>query len=307
MDACRRIRAFRGTAMPATTASQKEDVKAQNRRRTALELYLKDIAYNTLLTPQQEFDLAVRIRSGDRKSLEKMVESNLRFVITIAKEYQGRGLPLEDLIAEGNVGLVRAATRYDETVGVKFTTYAVWWIRQGILSALAEKARMVRLPVNKIKHLCRLERIASGLKQELGREPNTEEVAKVAEMQPKQVQDLLEASRWHVSLDSPLEEGPDTSLLEIIEDKEAESPERVVMRRAMVEEIRSALETLSPREAQILKMYFGINGDDPMTLEQIGNQFSLTKERVRQIRDKALGALKHPSRMRRIKVYLGEG
>jgi len=293
--------------MPATAASRKEDTKAQNRKRTALELYLKDISYNTLLTPQQEFDLAVRIRSGDRKSLEKMVESNLRFVITIAKEYQGRGLPLEDLIAEGNVGLVRAATRYDETVGVKFTTYAVWWIRQGILSALAEKARMVRLPVNKIKHLCRLERIASGLKQELGREPNTEEVARVAEMQPKQVQDLLDASRWHVSLDTPLEEGPDTSLLEIIADKEAESPERVVMRRAMVEEIRSALETLSPREAQILKMYFGINGDDPMTLEKIGNQFSLTKERVRQIRDKALSALKHPSRMRRIKVYLGEG
>ena len=293
--------------MPATAASRREDAKAQNRRRTALELYLKDIAYNNLLTPQQEFDLAVRIRSGDRRSLEKMVESNLRFVITIAKEYQGRGLPLEDLIAEGNVGLVRAATRYDETVGVKFTTYAVWWIRQGILSALAEKARMVRLPVNKIKHLCRLERIASGLKQELGREPNTEEVARIAEMQPKQVQDLLDASRWHVSLDSPLEEGPDTSLLEIIEDKEAESPERVVMRRAMVEEIRSALETLSPREAQILKMYFGINGDDPMTLEQIGNQFSLTKERGRQIRDKALSALKHPSRMRRIKVYLGEG
>ncbi|HCK08376.1 MAG TPA: RNA polymerase subunit sigma [Candidatus Latescibacteria bacterium] len=301
-----RIRVFRGTAMPVATASQKEDAKAQNLKRTALELYLKDIAYNTLLTPQQEFDLAVRIRSGDRKSLEKMVESNLRFVITISKEYQGRGLPLEDLIAEGNVGLVRAATRYDETVGVKFTTYAVWWIRQGILSALAEKARMVRLPVNKIKHLCRLERIASGLKQELGREPNTEEVAKIAEMQPKQVQDLLDASRWHVSLDSPLEEGPDTSLLEIIEDKEAESPERVVMRRAMIEEIRSALETLSPREAQILKMYFGINGDEPMTLEQIGNQFSLTKERVRQIRDKALLALKHPSRMRRIKVYLGE-
>ena len=292
--------------MPATAASRKEDTKAQNRKRTALELYLKDISYNTLLTPQQEFDLAVRIRSGDRKSLEKMVESNLRFVITIAKEYQGRGLPLEDLIAEGNVGLVRAATRYDETVGVKFTTYAVWWIRQGILSALAEKARMVRLPVNKIKHLCRLERIASGLKQELGREPNTEEVARVAEMQPNQVQDLLDASRWHVSLDTPLEEGPDTSLLEIIADKEAESPERVVMRGAMVEEIRSALETLSPREAQILKMYFGINGDDPMTLEKIGNQFSLTKERVRQIRDKALSALKHPSRMRRIKVYLGE-
>ena len=292
--------------MPSTALRVKEEPKGPGRRRSALELYLKDIAYNTLLTPQQEFDLAVRIRAGDRKSLDKMVESNLRFVITIAKEYQGRGLPLEDLIAEGNVGLVRAATRYDETVGVKFTTYAVWWIRQGILSALAEKARMVRLPVNKIKHLCRLERVASGLKQELGREPTTEEVAKGAEMQPKQVQDLLDASRWHVSLDTPLDDGPDTSLLEIIEDKGAVTPEHVVMHQAMVDEVRSALDSLSPREAQILKLYFGLTTEDPMTLEQIGNQFSLTKERVRQIRDKALIALKHPSRIRKIRVYLSD-
>ena len=292
--------------MPATVVSQKNGISSRGKKRTALELYLKDIAYNDLLTPQQEVTLAKRIRAGDRKSLEQMVECNLRFVITIAKEYQGRGLPLEDLIAEGNLGLVRAATRFDETVGVKFTTYAVWWIRQGILSSLAEKARMVRLPVNKIKHLCRLERIASSLKQKLGREPSIDEIAVGAEMQPKQAQDLLNASRWHVSLDMPLEDGPDSSLLEVLEDKDQVSPEVEVMEQAMADEIRSALDSLASRDARILRLYFGINGQDAMTLEQIGNQLSLTKERVRQIRDKALAALKHPSRVRRIRAYLTE-
>ena len=292
--------------MPATLASRAVRSESPGRRRSALELYLKDIAYNTLLTPQEEVALAKRIRAGDRKSLNHMVESNLRFVITISKEYQGRGLPLEDLIAEGNLGLVRAATRYDETVGVKFTTYAVWWIRQGILSALADKARMVRLPVNKIKHLCRLERVASELKQKLGREPSVEEIGKRAEMQPKQVQDLLDASRWHISLDMPLEEGPDTSLLEILVDKNQVTPEMDVMEQALVDEIQSALNTLSSREALVLKLYYGIDGDETITLEQIGNQLSLTKERVRQIRDKALGSLKHPSRIKKIRAYLNE-
>ena len=295
-----------GKAMPATVLSRNTRTETPNRRRSALELYLKDIAFNNLLTPQEEVALAKRIRAGDRKSLERMIESNLRFVITIAKEYQGRGLPLEDLIAEGNVGLVRASTRYDEGVGVKFTTYAVWWIRQGILSALAEKARMVRLPVNKIKHLCRLERIASSLKQELGREPSIDEIAIGAEMQPKAAQDLLDAARWHVSLDMPLEEGPDTCLLEILEDKDQINPETEVMERAMADEVRAAIESLSPRDAEVLKMYYGINGLETRTLEQIGNHLSLTKERVRQIRDKALAALKHPSRMRKIRAYLTE-
>ena len=213
---------------------------------------------------------------------------------------------MEDLIAEGNLGLVRAATRYDEGVGVKFTTYAVWWIRQGILSALAEKARMVRLPVNKIKHLCRLERIASGLKQELGREPSIEEIAGRAKMQPKQAQDLLDASRWHISLDMPLEDGPDISLLEILTDKDQPTPETEVMEQAMADEVRAALDTLTPREAEVLRFYFGIEGRESMTLEQIGNRLSLTKERVRQIRDKALAALKHPSRIRKIRAYLTE-
>ena len=291
----------------AALASHSTDTRTSSRRRSALELYLKDIAYNDLLTPQEEIALAKRIRAGDRKSLEKMIESNLRFVITISKEYQGRGLPLEDLIAEGNMGLVRAATRYDETVGVKFTTYAVWWIRQGILSALAEKARMVRLPVNKIKHLSKLERIAADLKQSLGREPRVEEIAAQAEMHPKQVQDLLDASRWHISLDMPIDEdGPDTSLLEILEDKEQDTPEEVVLEGSLADEVRTALDTLAPREARVLRLYFGINSGETMTLEQIGNILNLTKERVRQIRDKALSALKHPSRMRKIRTFLPE-
>jgi RNA polymerase primary sigma factor len=288
--------------LTSTTA----ETKASGRRRTALELYLKDIAYNDLLTPKEEIELAQKIRAGDRKSLERMIESNLRFVITIAKEYQGRGLLLEDLIAEGNMGLVRAATRYDETVGVKFTTYAVWWIRQGILSALAEKARMVRLPVNKIKHLSKLERIAANLKQDLGREPTVVEIAEQAEMQPRQVQDLLDASRWHISLDMPIDDGPDTSLIEILEDRDQQTPEAKVMEQAMAEEVRMALDSLSPREARVLRLYFGINSGESMTLEQIGNILNLTKERVRQIRDKALNALKHPSRMRKIRTYLTE-
>ncbi len=292
--------------MPAMLTSTTAETKASGRRRTALELYLKDIADNDLLTPKEEIELAQKIRAGDRKSLERMIESNLRFVITIAKEYQGRGLLLEDLIAEGNMGLVRAATRYDETVGVKFTTYAVWWIRQGILSALAEKARMVRLPVNKIKHLSKLERISANLKQDLGREPTVVEIAEQAEMQPRQVQDLLDASRWHISLDMPIDDGPDTSLIEILEDRDQQTPEAKVMEQAMAEEVRMALDSLSPREARVLRLYFGINSGESMTLEQIGNILNLTKERVRQIRDKALNALKHPSRMRKIRTYLTE-
>ncbi len=292
--------------MSAALMSRSTETKTTGRRRSALELYLKDIAYNDLLTPKEEIELAKRIRAGDRKSLEKMIESNLRFVITIAKEYQGRGLPLEDLIAEGNMGLVRAATRYDETVGVKFTTYAVWWIRQGILSALAEKARMVRLPVNKIKHLSKLERISADLKQSLGREPRIEEIATRAEMQPKQVQDLLDASRWHISLDMPIDDSPDTSLLEILGDKEQETPEEVMLEGSLASEVRTALDTLAPREARVLRLYFGINSGETMTLEQIGNILNLTKERVRQIRDKALSSLKYPSRMRKIRTFLTE-
>ena len=292
--------------MPATATSQKNGISSRGKKRSALELYLKDIAYNDLLTPQQEVALAKRIRAGDRKSLEQMVESNLRFVITIAKEYQGRGLPLEDLIAEGNLGLVRAATRYDETVWREVYNLCCLVDPAGYSLIACGKSSHGPPAREQIKHLCRMERIASSLKQKLGREPSIDEIAVGADMQPKQAQDLLNASRWHVSLDMPLEEGPDSSLLEVLEDKDQVSPENEVMAQAMADEIRDALDSLSSREARILRLYFGINGQDTMTLEQIGNQLSLTKERVRQIRDKALAALKHPSRMRKIRAYLTE-
>jgi RNA polymerase primary sigma factor len=235
-----------------------------------------------------------------------MIESNLRFVITIAKEYQGRGLPLEDLIGEGNLGLVHAASRFDEGIGVKFTTYAVWWIRQSILAALAEQARMVRLPVNKVKHLCRLDRVARNLKQRLGREPSTEEIAEESGLTVRQVRDILHASRWHLSLDAPAGEAVDTNMLDILEDKDQLPPDEAIMKQLLMEELETAIASLSPREAEVLKLYFGLSGDDPMTLEEIGKQLGLTKERIRQIRDKALNALKHPSRISRIRCYMTE-
>lgn len=287
-------------------ATAEPGLPAVTRDRSALDLYLKDISPNNLLTQEQEASLARRIRMGDRESFDQMIESNLRFVITIAKEYQGRGLPLEDLIGEGNLGLVHAATRFDEGIGVKFTTYAVWWIRQSILAALAEQARMVRLPVNKVKHLCRLDRVARNLKQRLGREPSTEEIAEESGLTVRQVRDILHASRWHLSLDAPAGEAVDTNMLDILEDKEQLPPDEAIMKQLLMEELETAIASLSPREAEVLRLYFGLNGDDPMTLEEIGKQLGLTKERIRQIRDKALNALKHPSRISRIRCYMTE-
>ncbi len=287
-------------------ATAEPGLPAVTRDRSALDLYLKDISPNDLLTQEQEASLARRIRMGDRESFDQMIESNLRFVITIAKEYQGRGLPLEDLIGEGNLGLVHAASRFDEGIGVKFTTYAVWWIRQSILAALAEQARMVRLPVNKVKHLCRLDRVARNLKQRLGREPSTEEIAEESDLTVRQVRDILHASRWHLSLDAPAGDAVDTNMLDILEDKDQLPPDEAIMKQLLMEELETAIASLSPREAEVLKLYFGLNGDDPMTLEEIGKQLGLTKERIRQIRDKALNALKHPSRISRIRCYMTE-
>jgi len=287
-------------------ATAEPGLPAVTRDRSALDLYLKDISPNDLLTQEQEASLARRIRMGDRESFDQMIESNLRFVITIAKEYQGRGLPLEDLIGEGNLGLVHAASRFDEGIGVKFTTYAVWWIRQSILAALAEQARMVRLPVNKVKHLCRLDRVARNLKQRLGREPSTEEIAEESGLTVRQVRDILHASRWHLSLDAPAGESVDTNMLDILEDKDQLPPDEAIMKQLLMEELETAIASLSPREAEVLKLYFGLSGEDPMTLEEIGKRLGLTKERIRQIRDKALNALKHPSRISRIRCYMTE-
>lgn len=272
--------------------------------RSALDLYLKDISPNDLLTQEQEASLARRIRMGDRESFDQMIESNLRFVITIAKEYQGRGLSLEDLIGEGNLGLVQAASRFNEGVGVKFTTYAVWWIRQSILAALAGQARLVRLPVNKFKHLSRLDRASRQLKQRLGREPYTEELAEASDLTVRQVRNILHAARWHLSLDAPAGDTTDITRLDILEDKDQLPPDEAMRKQLLSEELETTIASLSPREAEVLKLYFGLNGDDPLTLEEIGKQLGLTKERIRQIRDKALNALKHPSRINRIRAYL---
>ncbi len=291
--------------MPAAYAVE-PDVSQVGRDRSALDLSLKDISPNDLLTQKQEASLARRIRMGDQDSFDQMVESNLRFVITIAKEYQGRGLPLEDLIGEGNLGLVQAAGRFDESIGVKFTTYAVWWIRQSILAALAGQARMVRLPVNKVKHLCRLDRLSRNLKQRLGREPSTEEIAEESGLSVRQVRDILHASRWHLSLDAPAGDTVDANMLDILEDKNQTPPDEAIMKQLLSEELETAIASLSPREAEVLTHYFGLTGEEPMTLEVIGKRLGLTKERIRQIRDKALNALKHPSRVNRIRGYLTE-
>ena len=288
-----------------SVAMVEPDTSCITRDRSALDLYLKDISPNDLLTQEQEASLARRIRMGDRESFDQMIESNLRFVITIAKEYQGRGLPLEDLIGEGNLGLVHAATRFNENIGVKFTTYAVWWIRQSILAALAEQARMVRLPVNKVKHLCKLDRLTRDLKQRLGREPSAEEIAEESDLTVRQVRDILYASRWHLSLDAPAGD-TEVNMLDILEDKGQLPPDEVFMKQLLLEELESAIASLSTREAEVLKLYFGLKGDEPMTLEEIGKRLSLTKERIRQIRDKALNALKHPSRISRIRCYMSE-
>ena len=291
--------------MPAAYAVE-TDLSHAGRDRSALDLYLKDISPNDLLTQEEEANLARRIRMGDQHSFDHMIESNLRFVITIAKEYQGRGLPLEDLIGEGNLGLVQAATRFNEGIGVKFTTYAVWWIRQSILAALAGQARMVRLPVNKVKHLCRLDRLSRNLKQRLGREPSTEEIADESGMTVRQVRDIIHTSRWHLSLDAPAGDAVDANMLDVLEDKAQPPPDEAIMKRLLSEELETAIASLSPREAEVLKLYFGLNGDEPMTLEEIGKHLGLTKERIRQIRDKALNGLKHPSRINRIRGYVTE-
>jgi len=284
---------------------QERAMAPQAKERDALDLYLKDISPNDLISPEEEARLAMLIRMGDKPSYDKLIESNLRFVITIAKEYQGRGLPLEDLIGEGNIGLCRAAKKFDESIGVKFTTYAVWWIRQSILGALAEQARMVRLPVNKVKHLCRLDREARTLKQKLGREPSTEEIAEECDLNVRQVRDLQYASRWHLSLDAPNNDTPDaTSLLDILEDKDQPPLDEELKREMMNEYLHEAVESLNPREQEVINLYFGLNGDDPMTLEEIGVRLGLTKERIRQIRDKALNALQHPSRIDKLRAAI---
>jgi len=270
----------------------------------SLDLYLREIGETSLLTADEEVDLAKKIRSGDHDALERLTKANLRFVVSVAKQYQNQGLSLADLINEGNIGLITAAKRFDETRGFKFISYAVWWIRQAILQALAEQSRIVRLPLNRVGTLHKIGKISSSLEQDLGREPSPDEIAKELALTEVEVSDTLKISNSHLSLDAPFSDSEDNSLLDVLEDELQPSPDECLLDESLRIEIEKALDTLTPREAEVINLYFGLNHEKPLTLEEIGARFSLTRERVRQIKEKAIRRLRHASRSKALRAYL---
>lgn len=283
----------------------KKKKPAAAKSKQSIEKYLEEIGGFSPLPPQEEIDLARRIRKGDEEALDKLVKANLRFVISVAKEYQGQGLPLQDLISEGNLGLIKAAQRFDETRGFKFISYAVWWIRQSILQALAEQSRVVRLPLNRVGAINKVGRALEELEKAFGREPSMDEIAQKMEMSAFEVADVLKTSARHLSLDEPFKEEEGNSLLDVIESEQYHPPDGELMRESLRDEIEKVLTTLKPREAEIVRLYFGLDGDRPLTLEEIGEYFKLTRERVRQIKEKALRRLRHRSRLEPLRKYLG--
>lgn len=277
-----------------------------NRESQSLEKYLQEIGKVDLLTPEEEVDLAKRIKQGDERALEKLTKANLRFVVSVAKQYQNQGLSLSDLINEGNLGLIKAAQRFDETRGFKFISYAVWWIRQSILQALAEQSRIVRLPLNKVGSLNKINKAFSELEQEYEREPSAEELAEMLEIATEEVETTLGVAARHVSMDAPFVEGEDNSLLDVLENNSTPgTDDNLSYAESLRREIERSLSTLTDRQADVVKLYFGIGIDHPMSLEDIGDQFGLTRERVRQIKDKAINKLRSASRSKLLKHYLG--
>jgi RNA polymerase primary sigma factor len=276
-----------------------------NRTKQSIEKYLEEIGGYSPLAPEEEIELARQIRKSNSRALDKLVKANLRFVISVAKEYQGQGLPLQDLISEGNLGLIKAAQRFDETRGFKFISYAVWWIRQSILQALAEQSRVVRLPLNRVGAINKVGRALEELEKKFGREPSMEEIADKMEMTAYEVADVLKTSARHLSLDEPFKEDEGNSLLDILESDRYAPPDETLMQESLQVEIDKVLSTLKPREAEIIRLYFGLDGDRPLTLEEIGEHFKLTRERVRQIKEKALRRLRHRSRLEPLRKYLG--
>jgi len=270
----------------------------------SLDIYLREIREIPLLSSHDEVDLARNARSGDRAALNKLVQSNLRFVVAVAKQYQNQGLPLSDLINEGNLGLIKAAERFDEAKGFKFISYAVWWVRQAILQSLAEQSRIFRLPLNRVEEMRRINKALRGLKQEFGREPSTQEIAEQLSMDQSDVAVSLNMFSSHLSLDASFSKGEDGNLLDILEDPNQESPDASLMDKAMKEEVLWAINTLSAREAEVVRLYFGIDEDRPFTLDEIGKEFALTRERVRQIKERAIRRLQHSSRSLRLKPYM---
>ena len=276
-----------------------------NRETASLDKYLQEIGRVELITAEEEVRLAVAIKKGDQKALEKLAKANLRFVVSVAKQYQNQGLTLGDLINEGNLGLIKAAQRFDETRGFKFISYAVWWIRQSILQALAEQSRIVRLPLNKIGSINKINKAFSKLEQEYEREPSHEELSQLLELSAEDIKDTMSTSGRHISMDAPLISGEDSSLLDVLEDEDQEHPDSSLISESLRREVERALSTLTTREGDVVRLYFGLAGEQPMTLEEIGERFDLTRERVRQIKEKAIRRLKHTSRSKILKTYLG--
>jgi RNA polymerase primary sigma factor len=279
-----------------------------NRETLSLDKYLQEIGRENLITAEQEVDLARRIKMGDQAALEKLTRANLRFVVSVSKQYQNQGLTLPDLINEGNLGLIKAAQRFDETRGFKFISYAVWWIRQSILQALAEQSRIVRLPLNKIGSINKINKAFSKLEQQYERPPNEVELADVLEVSPEDVKHAMRYSGRHISMDAPLKDGDDDSstMLDVLAGEDSPKPDNVLMKDSLRKEIERSLSTLTQREADVVRLYFGLNGSHPLTLEEIGERFDLTRERVRQIKEKAVRRLKHTSRSKLLKAYLGQ-
>ena len=275
-----------------------------NRETASLDKYLQEIGKVELITADEEVELAQRIRQGDKIALEKLTKANLRFVVSVSKQYQNQGLSLPDLINEGNLGLIKAAQRFDETRGFKFISYAVWWIRQSILQALAEQSRIVRLPLNKIGSINKINKTYAKLEQEFEREPNAEEIAEALDITEAEVKESMKNAGRHVSMDAPLVQDEDNNMYDVLKSDEVVTPETELLYESLRKEIDRAISTLTPREADVVKLYFGLNGSHPMTLEEIGEKFDLTRERVRQIKEKAIRRLKHTSRSKILKSYL---
>lgn len=275
-----------------------------NRDTASLDKYLHEIGKEELITAEEEVALAQRIKQGDMRALEKLTKSNLRFVVSVSKQYQNQGLSLPDLINEGNLGLIKAAQRFDETRGFKFISYAVWWIRQSILQALAEQSRIVRLPLNKIGVLNKINKTYNELEQKLQREPKIAEIAEILEISEEDVKESLKNSGRHLSMDAPLSQEEDSNLHDLLKNDDLPNPENQLMLDSLRKEIERAISTLTPREADVLRFYFGLNGRQPFTLEEIGEKFDLTRERVRQIKEKAIRRLKNTSRSKILKTYL---
>ena len=272
--------------------------------RFSLEKYLEDISQIRLLTPAEEISLTRRIRQGDSDALHQLIRANLRFVVKVAKEYQNQGLPLTDLINEGNLGLIKAAKRFDETRGFKFISYAVWWIRQSILKALAEHSRVVRLPLNRVGLISKVNQLVRELEQKYNREPSFEEISEEMDISIPDISEAMSSSAFHVSLDQPIHRSEDGTMKEIIRNPDSKTPDGDLLVESLQQEIRRVLKSLTPREEKIIKMYFGVDYERPYTLEEIGERLKLTRERVRQIKERALTRLRHQSRSQNLRLFL---